>query len=141
MSAPERPTRSRPGPARTHGSPGLTVPGVVVVGLAISLVGLLLDLFTGGGLGWLFGGFFVLGSAYTALQVRQRDLLAAVIVPPLVFAVLLLVASALTGSGGLTTRLADVAVDLVGLGPFLWAGTGLAAVIVLVRHRRARRTG
>lgn len=139
VSAPDRPVRPRPGPARTHGSPGLTVPGVVVVGLAISLVGLLLDLFTGGGLGWLFGCSFVLGSAYTALQVRQRDLLAAVIVPPLLFAGLLLVASLFTGSGGVTTKLADVAVELVDLGPFLWVGTGVAAAIVVVRWRRSRQ--
>lgn len=144
VSAPERPSQQpaqQPGqqPAargRPQGSPGLTVPGVVVVGLAISLVGLLLDLFTGGGVGWLFGCSFVASSAYTALQVRRPDLLAAVIVPPLLFVLLLLVAALVDGSGGPLTRLGDVAVDLVGLGPYLWVGTGLAGAIVLYRRRR-----
>lgn len=127
------------GTSRAARTVGLTAPGVVVVVLAGSLVGLLLDTFTGGGLGWVFGSLFALSSAYAALQVRRSDLAAAAITPPLVFAALLLVHSLVGGSGGLRTQGIEALVNLIDLGPKLWLGTGLALAIVLVRWRQQRR--
>ncbi len=136
VPAQRRPTS--PAPGRTGGSPGLTVLGVVVVVVAGSLVGLLVDAVVGGGLGWIFGAFFAAASGYGALKVRRRDLAAGVIVPPLVFAVLVGGYTLLTSSGGLKTQVLDGAVALIDQGPQLWLGTGLALVIVLVRWRRER---
>jgi hypothetical protein len=142
---PTPPAAPQPAPgssrgARTVGSPGLTVAGVVVVVLVGSLVGLLIDAMTGTGLGWIFGLFFAAASAYGALKVRLADLAAGVIVPPLVFAVLVGMYFLVTGSGGLKTQVVDGAVALIDQGPQLWLGTGLALVIVLVRWRASRVT-
>jgi hypothetical protein len=138
----ERSRTYRAGSAGTAGAArtvGLTAPGVVVVVLAGSLVGLLLDTFTGGDLGWVFGSLFALSCVYAALQVRRSDLAAAAITPPLVFAALLLVHSLVGGSGGLRTQVIEAMVNLIDLAPKLWLGTGLAVTIVLVRWWRQRR--
>ncbi len=129
----------------THGAAGLTVPGVVVVVTAVSLVGLLLDSFTGGGIGWVFGGFFVVGSAYAATQVRRTDLAWAVVVPPLVFAVLVVGHSLLADPGGLLSKVVAGLNGLLDYGPQLWVGTGAAAAVVAWRRwgdrlRRAPRS-
>jgi hypothetical protein len=118
------------------GSAGLTAPGVFVVVGAVSLVAIIVDAFTGGGIGWLFGGFFVAVSGYAALQVRRSDLLWAVIAPPLVFAVLVCGHAAWTTTGDLLTRLVAMGSALFDLGPMLWIGTGLAAVVAAWRYWR-----
>jgi len=129
--------------ARTYdGGHGLTAPGVAVVVLAVSLVAMLVDAFTGGGIGWLFGGCFVAASAYAAAQVRQSDLIWAVIDPPLVFALLIGAYTVATKPGGYLTKSVDVLNSLLDYGPMLWLGTGVAAAIVGYRYwtvRRARR--
>ena len=136
-----------PGPApergpRTYESQGLTAAGVAVVVLTVSLVGLLVDAFTGGGIGWLFGGCFIAVSGYAAAQVRRRDLAWAVIDPPLVFALLVVLYDVVTKTGDLLTKAVSGLNGLLDYGPMLWIGTGLAAVIVAYRawsFRRARR--
>jgi hypothetical protein len=120
--------------AASNRSPGLTAAGVVVVVGAVSLVAMLLDTFTGGGVGWLFGGLFALVSGYAAVQVRRQDLLWAVIVPPLVFAVLVGAHAAYTAPGDLLTKSVAVLNSLLDYGPMLWIGTGLAAAIVAWRR-------
>jgi cytochrome c oxidase subunit IV len=119
---------------RTSSSPGLTVPGVVVVIGAVSLVAMLVDTFTGGGVGWLFGALFVLVSAYAALQVRRQDLVWAVILPPLVFAVLVCSHAAFTAPGDALSKLVAMMNGLLDYGPMLWIGTGLAGAIVAWRR-------
>jgi hypothetical protein len=111
---------------------------VAVVVISTSLVGLLLDRFTGAGLGWLFGAFFVAGSVYAALQVRPADLPWGAIVPPLAFALLVVPHGFLTTSGSFLTKLVDGLNDLLDYGPMLWLGTGLAVAIVVVRAWRGR---
>jgi hypothetical protein len=118
----------------TLGSPGLTAPGVVVVVSAVSLVAMLVDTFTGGGVGWLFGGFFILVSGYAALQVRRQDLVWAVIVPPLVFAVLVCSHAAYTAPGDALSKFVAMMNGLLDYGPMLWIGTGLAGAIVAWRR-------
>jgi hypothetical protein len=103
---------------------------------------MLLDVFTGSGIGWVFGAFFVVSSAYAALQVRPADLPWAAIVPPLAFAALVVPHGAFTTTGSLLTKVVAGINDLLDYGPILWVGTGVALAIVLVRAwllRRARR--
>jgi xanthine/uracil permease len=116
------------------GSPGLTVSGVAVVVFAVSLVGMVVDAFTGGGIGWLFGGFFVAACCYVAAQVRWSDLIWAVIVPPLVFAVLVMAHGAYTGGSGSLAEVVGAMNGLLDFGPMLWVGTGAAAAIVAWRR-------
>ena len=117
-----------------QGSPGITVSGVAVVIFAVSLVGMLVDVFTGGGIGWLFGGFFVAACCYTAAQVRRSDLVWAVVVPPLVFAVLVVAHGVFTATGGLLGQVVAGMNGLLDDGPMLWVGTGAAAVIAVWRR-------
>ena len=139
MSTPaEHPAPESP---RTYSAaPGLTTPGVYVVVLAGSLVGLLIDVFTGGGVGWIFGIVFIAVSAYAALEVRTSDRLAAVTAPPLVFALLLLLDNLAVTSGDLVTRLANTANDLLKYGPMLWIGVAVSAAIIGAQAWLARRS-
>ncbi len=115
---------------------GLTTPGVVVIVVAFSLVGWLVDRFTLDN-GTIFAVAFIASCVYVALQVRRRDLLAAVIVPPLVFAALTVVKSLVDNrTGGWSDQVLDIVSELATEAPALWAGTALAAVIVVVRWRR-----
>jgi len=133
------PTAAGARPDRVHGSPGLTAAGAVVLGFAGSLVAALVDGFTGGGLGWLFGLGFALSSGYAAAQVRRADLAVAAIAPPLVF-VVLLGAHALVGDGGsLKIKLGSVLLDLIQLAPKLWLGASVALVICVYRWWVDRR--
>ncbi len=118
---------------------GLSTAGVIVIVLAASVVGLLIGSFTGGGIGWIFGVFFVAASAYAALTVRRPDRWAAVITPPIVFAILIL-AHSIADGGGLATIAVKTANDLLTYGPILWIGTGVAAAIVGFRSWQLRRT-
>jgi hypothetical protein len=115
---------------------GLTAPGVFVVVGAVSLVAMVVDTFTGGGVGWLFGGLFAAVSCYAALQVRRSDLVWALIAPPLVFAVLVCGHAFWTTTGDLLPRVVALGNALFDLGPMLWLGTGLAAVVVGWRYWR-----
>jgi hypothetical protein len=99
---------------------------------------MIVDAVTGGGIGWIFGSFFILSSLYAALQVRTRDRISAAIVPPLVFALLILVNSVANG-GGPATIAVKTANDLLSYGPMLWIGTGLACAVVGYRTWRLRR--
>ena len=142
MSTPAEHPAEHPAPEspRIHTPPaGLTTPGVYVVVLAGSLVGLLIDVFTGGGIGWIFGLVFIASSAYAALEVRTSDRLAAVTAPPLVFALLLFLDNLASAGGDLVTRVANAANDLLKYGPMLGIGVAVAAVIIGARAWLARR--
>jgi hypothetical protein len=123
--------------ARVQGAEaGLTAPGVAVVVLAGTLVGLIIDRFTVDS-GMVFGVAYVLSCGYAALQVRRRDLVAALVIPPLIFAVLV-TGRALVNpdtSPTMSARTLQVASDLATLAPAVWIGTALATVIVIVRWR------
>lgn len=134
-------TRSAVQRSRPAGAAGLTAPGVVVIIFAGSLVGLLLSVFTGGGIGWLFGGMFIASSAYAAFQVRRSDRVAAVIAPPLVFAVLVMADRFVGTTGDALGKSVGALNALLDYGPMLWIGSGVAVVIVLVRAWQDRRVG
>lgn len=129
------------GPRVQRSEAGLTAPGVAVVVLAATLVGVLVDRFTVDS-GVVFGVAYVASCIYVALQVRRRDLLAAVVVPPLVFFVLTTARALFDPGASHTTsaRMLTVASDLATLAPALWIGTALAALIVLVRWRTGVRS-
>ena len=126
--------RSRPAQA-----PGLTAPGVTVIVFAGSLVGMLLDVFTGGGLGWLFGVAFIASSAYAAFQVRRADRAAAIIAPPLVFAVLVMADKFIGSAGDIVAKSVGALNALLDYGPMLWIGSGLSVLIVGFTMWRERR--
>ena len=127
--------------SRPPGAPGLTAPGVVVIVFAGSLVGLLLDVFTGGGVGWLFGGIFVATSAYAAFQVRRADRAAAIIAPPLVFAVLVMADKFVGTTGDALAKSVGALNALLDYGPMLWIGCGLTVLIVGFKMWQERRPG
>ncbi len=116
---------------------------MTVIVFAGSLVGMLLDVFTGGGVGWLFGVVFIASSAYAAFQVRRADRAAAVIAPPLVFAVLVMADKFIGSTGDVVAKSVGALNSLLDYGPMLWIGSGLSLLIVgftMWRERRPRET-
>src|SRR3954468_1080 len=135
------PAKDVNGRVQRGGAPGLTAPGVAVIVLGASVLGAVIDSVVRSDLGPFFAVLFVASSVYAATQVRRRDLLAAVIVPPLVFLTVLGVHELLSPTGR-SRAMIDLVGDLVSTlalnAPTLWIGTGAAAVIVLARHLRRR---
>ena len=109
--------------------------------LGASALGAVIDSIVRSDLGPFFAIMFVASSVYAATQVRRRDLLAAVIVPPLVF-LSIIGAHEILSPTGKSRALIDMTGDLVSTlalnAPTLWIGTGAAGVIVFVRYRRSR---
>ena len=122
---------------------GLTATGAVGLALLLGLVGGAFDVLTGPGLREVFAVSFVTGCVLAALTVHREDLVAAVVMPPLVYVVLALVGGAVeraAASGSFVTRQAIELVNALILGaPVLMAATGAALVIALVRHVGGRR--
>ncbi len=100
---------------------------------------MLLDVFTGGGVGWLFGVVFIATSAYAAFQVRRSDRAAALIAPPLVFAVLVMTDKFVGTAGDLVAKAVGALNGLLDYGPMLWIGSGLTFVIIGFMVWRERR--
>ena len=117
--------------------------GAVAIGLAIGLVGAVIDVKTGRGLRTVFAVCFITGSALAALLAHREDLKATVIMPPLTYCVLALVGAAIgrtASAGGFVKQNAlELVSSLIQGAPVLYAATGLALLIALVRSRAARR--
>src|SRR5512144_85044 len=113
---------------------GLTATGAVGVALGLGLLGGAIDVLTGPGLRAVFAVTFVLGCVLASLLVHREDLVAAVVMPPLIYVVLALLAGGLQASGeqGL-----ELATSLVLGAPVLLAATGLALVVAGARAVRA----
>lgn len=122
---------------------GLTAMGAVTLGLAIGLVGAVFDVRTGAGLRTGFAVCFITGSALAALLAHREDLKATIVMPPLTYCVLALVGAAIghsSSSGGFVKQQAlELVSSLIDGAPVLYAATGLALVIALVRLRTSRR--
>jgi hypothetical protein len=122
---------------------GLTAMGAVAIGLTIGFIGAVIDVETGRGLRTVFAICFVTGSALAALLAHREDLKATVVMPPLTYCVLALVGAAISrtaSSGGLIKQNAlELVSSLIDGAPVLYAATGLALVIALVRLKFARR--
>lgn len=122
---------------------GLTATGAVAIALALGLAGGAYDVVTGSGLRSVFAVAFVLGCALAALTVHQEDLLAAVIMPPLVYLVLAFLGGVVEQTGQTGSFLAQQALEMANsliLGaPVLLSATGVALVIAGARALRSRR--
>jgi hypothetical protein len=139
------PVEQQPGAHGVHLSDrrGLTAVGAVALALALGTAGGLVDVVTGSGLRTVFAVCFVAGCGLAALLVHREDLVAAVVIPPLVYCVLALLAGAVdaaTGSQSLLVRQAIQLTDALVLGaPVLLTATGAALVIAVGRAVTGRR--
>ena len=122
---------------------GLTAAGAAVVMLALGAVGGAYDVLTGPGLRAVFAVFFVLGCALAAVAVHREHLRPVVVMPPLVYAVLALTASAIEGWGGAGSFLQGQVLELTNaivLGaPVLVFGFLATLLIALLRGVARRR--
>lgn len=110
--------------------------GVVI--FAISLLGAVLDAWLLGGPDVLFGVAFLAACCFAATRARPGDLTAAPASAPIAFAAALLLTDSGSG-GGLPSHVVGLATSLALHAGWLYGGTGLAAVVAVVRGRRARR--
>jgi cation transporter-like permease len=121
---------------------GLTAVGAVTLALVLGAAGGFVDVMTGPGLRTVFAVCFVAGCAIAALKAHREDLVATVVMPPLVYAVIALLAGAFSQTaavGGMLTRQAlELATSLVLGAPVLLTATGLAFVIAVVRGLAGR---
>jgi hypothetical protein len=135
-SARARPAPSRP--ARLADRRGLTALGAVLFTLLVGVLGGAADVLTGPGLREVFAIAFLSACLLSAISVHREDLAAVVVMPPLVYAALVLVAG--LAEGGLPTGslLLHQAIELFNglvLGaPVLVAGTAMAAGVALIRR-------
>ena len=123
---------------------GLTATGAVAIALVLGLAGGAYDVLTGSGLRLVFAVAFVLGCALAAMLVHSEDLLATVIMPPLVYLVLAFVGGVVeqTGQTGsfLAQQTLEMANSLILGAPVLLSATGLALVIAGARALMGRRS-
>ncbi len=121
---------------------GLTATGAVLTALGAGLLGATIDVVTGSGLRTTFGALFTLGCAAAAYKVHREDLLAAVVIPPLVYVTLGFLAALgrATGAGGsfLKQQILELFSALVLSAPALVFATGAAALVAFLRWRLSR---
>lgn len=120
---------------------GLTATGAVALALLLGVLGGAFDVLTGPGLREVFAVSFVTGCVLAALTVHREDLLAAVVMPPLVYVALVLLGGVVERAASSGSFLVQQAIELVNalvLGaPVLLLATGLSLLVALVRRRRA----
>lgn len=122
---------------------GLTAMGAVTIALAFGFLGAFIDVQTGRGLRTVFAVLFVLGSALAAMLVHREDIKATVVMPPLTYCLLALVGAAIghtqvAGSFYKQQSLELVSALITGA-PVLYAATGAALIVALVRALRSAR--
>lgn len=136
---PHRPTAPRP---PGEGAGPLTGLGVTLVLLAGCVLGSLLDLLLVGGPDWAVAALYVAACGYTASRVRGADWYAALVAPPIAFALsMILLADLMPHSfgPGLLGLAATTFELLAAKAKALYFGAALSAVILGVRGVRARR--
>ena len=142
--APSRePAQARPSvTARIADGRGLTAAGAAVVMTALGAAGGAFDVLTGQGLRTVFAVCYVLGCALAALAVHRENLRPVIVMPPLVYAALALIAAAFEGWGRSGSFLQGQALELanaVVLGaPVLVLGFLTTLVLCLVRGAARR---
>lgn len=126
----------------TRRGSGLTAAGAVVLALLLSLAGAVFDVLTGPGLRAVFAVCFITGCVLAALLVRRSALWTTVVVLPLVYVAVALVAGAVRGTGAVgswvTRQALDLLTALVLQAPSLLTGTAAAVVIAVVRSAARR---
>jgi hypothetical protein len=126
---------------RVGGGP-LTTLGVSIVLCGGCLIGAGLDLLLVHTAAWAITGLFIAASCYAATKVRRTDWYAAVVGPPLAFALGLTMVALFSphdlGSG--LTGIAATMLELLALKAVaLFLGTGLALAVTLARRLPFRR--
>jgi hypothetical protein len=124
---------------------GLTAAGATIVVLILAALGAGVDVATGSGLRTVFTIAFVVAAALAAATVHGEDLLASVVLVPLVYALVAAVAGLVEGSGlGSLLKLVEaVAITMINAAPSLIMATATAAVIAGARaiaNRRSERS-
>lgn len=136
--SPERPAIPPLGRRR-----GLTAAGAVLLALLLGTVGATIDVLTGQGLRTVFAVCFIAGCALAAAWVHREDLVAAVVMPPLLYVAIALGAGLFSrsGTGGswLSQQALELTAALVLGAPVLLTATVLALAIGVFRGSRARR--
>jgi hypothetical protein len=121
---------------------GLTAAGGALLAAAAGFAGLVVDVLVGQGLGPAFAVAFVVGCALAALTVHREDLRAVVVMPPLLYAALAVVAAVAEGTApvgaGLPRLVLVLANDIIRGAPVLFAATGVALALALVRGAGSR---
>lgn len=144
------PPAAPPHPAHPHLHPphvadrrGLTATGAAGLALALGAAGGLVDVLTGPGLRTVFAVCFIAGCALAALTVHREDLVASVVMPPLAYVLLALLAGAFSQTvavgSALTRQVLELASALFFGAPVLLAATAAAGVIALARGALGRR--
>jgi hypothetical protein len=122
---------------------GLTAAGGVGIAVLLGLAGGAYDVLTGSGLRLVFAVAFIAGCALAALLVHTEDLLAAVIMPPLVYLLLAFIGAVVERRGQTGSFFAqqtlEMANSLILDAPVLLIATGLALIIAGVRALLGRR--
>jgi hypothetical protein len=116
--------------------------GFLILAVGTSLVASV-EMIAIGSIGWFTGVAFVVACIVVAVFIRSSDLSTAVISPPLafLFAVVISTQFAAVGASGnlwlheATTMITSLAFNA----PWVFAGTGAALIIVLMRASAARR--
>ncbi|NHC15496.1 DUF6542 domain-containing protein [Motilibacter deserti] len=131
-------------PVRAKAPSELEATGVALLGAAAAFTGALVDIAIGQKLGLAFLATFLVASVWGAARVRRSELVAAVVLPPLVFAVVAFLAGQFLGrsadGGWLMAQGLDLVSALATGAPALVAGTVLAGAVAggrLVLERRA----
>jgi hypothetical protein len=120
-----------------------TVPVFLIIFGMTTIVGLV-DMYLNRQFTYLTGGAFVIASAIGAILVRPRDIWTAVISPPIAFLLALIVSGQPTtigDTGQLLLREASlIATGLAFNAPYVFGGTILALIIVLIRRVNLRHS-
>lgn len=114
---------------------GLTAFGAVAIAMGLGLAGGIFDVVTGPGLRTVFTVSFVLGCALAAALVHREDLLATVVMPPLLYVALALFAAAVEFSGvtgGWLSHQVSESVTALILGTWTLVSAVAAAALVAV---------
>lgn len=122
---------------------GMKTWGVVLVDLVLTTIAAIIDLRLFGQLTWITGLAFVAACLITSLSVRSQDLAVAVITPPLAFVASVAISTqtvALGSGGSLILREGKIIITSLAFNaPYVFAGTGLALIIVALRALRRTR--
>lgn len=122
---------------------GITATGAVALAIAMGIVGGAIDVASGRGLRLVFAAFFVTGCASAAALIHREDLLAAVVIPPLAYLALALLAGTVraSGEGGSVARrqVSELYDALIISFPALFTATAVAASVALIRWVASRR--
>lgn len=122
---------------------GITAAGAVALAITMGVIGGAIDVASGRGLRVVFAVFFIIGCTLAAAVIHREDLLAAVVIPPLAYLALALLAGTVRGtgeSGSLARRQISELYDALIISfPALFSASAAAAAVALVRWIGSRR--